>query len=488
MMQGKSRDMPSYVSSNRLGARFPTHSQMPPTLVPTPPPECPSPRNTTPSRNHRTPPRSPRSPPHSPEWIYRRPKSPLSTPLSRSPSSSRSATPTPASIQRGWSLPQTGSAGVKAPTEIGEENHSPVHSPFWTAILQQRGSYQSRSTPTLLSTPPGKLQRHPSSSSQKSSRSNTRPEHIQIKRERTGSSTSTASSSMSSLPHTPSPSPTQRSANYSHHDIRCKTPTKSILTITPRRTSSISTKNSSTNKSVTFDDMPTVRYASGREFQDSHRQGWLYSLDMDMGMDVDDMEMDSNGDTIEESMGRCTPTPVKDKHGIKKFLTLPGLPRRMHSRSEKKRPDISGPFALSPAGGVVPPPPSPPSPRLPTLQESDAPDTHYFNPTFSRDKPKSASLIGPGDIPYSYSSSSARRNASESNSHPRTPRFKSSSLIGPGDIGVLATPPSTLRTLPSQESFRSARSVKSASARSCGGGGVSRFRHWLMRMGVGVTS
>jgi len=451
----------------------------PSTTVPTPPPESSLPRSPTSSRSPRTPPRSPRSAPHSPEWIYRRPKSPLSTPLSRSPSSSRSATPTPASIQRGWSLPQTGSQRVPTSIEKDEEDHSPTHSPFWTAILQQRGSHQSRSTPTLLSTLPSKLQRRLSNSSEKSSKFRMRSQPIQI-RQRERSSSSSSSSTMSSLPHTPSP--TQCSASFSHPDTRCKSPTKSILTITPRRTSSISTKNSSTNKSVTFDDMPTVRYASGREFQEAHGQGWLYGLDMNMGVNVDDMDMDSNLHIDDDGMGRRTPTPEKDKNSIKKFLTLP-ITRR---RSEKKRPDISGPFALCPAGGV---PPLPPSPRLPTLQESEVANTAHFTPIFSRTKRKSASLISPGDIPYSYSSPSLKHNASEYNSHSHPPKFRSGSLLGPGDIRVQATPPSPpLRTLPSQESFRSTRSAKSTSGRSCGGGGMGRFRHWLMRMGIGLPS
>ncbi|KAJ7275545.1 hypothetical protein B0H12DRAFT_266063 [Mycena haematopus] len=443
------------------------------------------------------------------EWLYRRPKSPST--LSRSPSTlskspscisrsssdSRSVTPTPTRIR-----PPTGYRPRTPTPAVAEMNQSP----FWSTVVPPQ-----RSPSVRTGSPSSHGSRTPSSPSRSSpnlldfraspraQKLVPRPKLLPVQRERSGSqSSSVSTTSTSSLPRTP-PSPSiysQHSFNYPHPDTRSTTPTKSILTLTPKRSPSISTKHSSGSKSVTFDEVPAIRYTVDRvHVGDGKVRGEEWnSHTVDGGVDC--MGFDMEGMDLLEGRGTQTPTPLAKNHSgsLKRFLTL----RRNKS---KPRPEISGPYALAPSS-----PSSPPQPSLSQSQLSSGltPSSSFKSKSSSflvqgnvgvipsspnggtdlgfspRYKPKkSSSLIGPGDpgvLP-----DHGRFLSNKFYSHPtrlKTP--KASSITGSGSIGLLASEP-VLHALPSMESFRSERSAKST--RSCG-----RFKDWLGRIGIGVTA
>ncbi|KAJ7151525.1 hypothetical protein C8R46DRAFT_486395 [Mycena filopes] len=433
------------------------------------------------------------------EWLYRRPKSPstlsrspssLSTApssISRSPSSSRSVTPTPSRIR-----PPTGYRPRTPIPAVAEMNQSP----FWSTVVPPQrtpsvraGSASSTGSRTPSRSSPNLLDFRPRA------KKLPRPPALPIQRERSGSASSSISTtSTSSLPRTP-PSPSiysQHSFTYPHPDTRSTTPTKSILTLSPKRSPSISTKHSSASKSVKFDEVPAIRYGVDREFYvgDGRVRGeeWNSQVLSEMGLDMDGME-------ILEGRGMQTPTPLNKNHSgaLKRFLTL-----RTRTKN-KARPEISGPYALTPSSsGAAHVPPhgqsqvslgSPP-PSLITSKSSSSfvlqgdvgvipsspnggSDTG-FSPNY---KPKkSSSLIGPGDLGVLPDHGPFLSN--KFYSHPaRFKAPKAATITGAGSVGLLASEP-VLHALPSMESFRSAKST-----RSCG-----RFKDWLGRIGIGVAA
>lgn len=204
-----------------------------------------------------------------------------------------------------------------------------------------------------------------------------------------------------------------------------------------------------------------------------------------------DMDMD-----LLEGRGTQTPTPLGKNHSgaLKRFLTL----RRNKS---KARPEISGPYALAPSSPTHPSHPSEPGETQPSLG----------SPSSTPFKSKSASFLGQGDVGVIPSSPNGGTDTGSPSYKPK----KSSSLIGPGDLGVLPdhgrflstkfyshptrfhsskaasitgsgsvgllVSEPVLHALPSMESFRSERSVKST--RNYG-----RFKDWLGRIGIGVAA
>ncbi|KAJ7293821.1 hypothetical protein C8J57DRAFT_38664 [Mycena rebaudengoi] len=318
------------------------------------------------------------------EWIYRRPKSPSSlsrspstlsaspSSVSRSPSSSRSATPTPSRIR-----PPTGYRPRTPTPTVAEMNQSP----FWSTVVPPQrtasvrtGSPHSHGTRTPSRSSPNLLDFRASPRSQKLG---ARPPHLPIQRERSGSASSSISTtSTSSLPRTP-PSPSLYSQNSFSHpppDTRSTTPTKSILTLTPKRSPSISTKHSSGSKSVKFDEVPAIRYASDRELHlgDGRVRGeeWnSYVLDGEINC-MDKMDLLQERETQ-------TPTPLGKSHSgaLKRLLTL-----RTRTKN-KPRLEISGPYALAAS-----------SPGLPAQHpERAASDLSLGSPPASPLKSKSAS-------------------------------------------------------------------------------------------------
>ncbi|KAJ7785783.1 hypothetical protein B0H16DRAFT_1708028 [Mycena metata] len=439
------------------------------------------------------------------EWLYRRPRSPstlsrspsnlsnAASSISRSPSSSRSVTPTPSRIR-----PPTGYRPRTPIPAVAEMNQSP----FWSTVAppqrtpsvrtgstnSTRSRTPSRSSPNLLDfrALPNKAKKMP------------RPPVLPIQRERSGSASSISTTSTSSLPRTP-PSPSiysQHSFTYPHPDTRSTTPTKSILTLSPKRSPSISTKHSSASKSVKFDDVPAIRYGVDREFHvgDGKIRGeeWNSQV-LDGGVDCMGLDMDAM-----EGRGTQTPIPLGKNHGgaLKRLLTL-------RTRTKNKvRPEISGPYALAPSSPGSTPAHlsehgqsqvslgSPPSSSPITSKSSSSfllqgdvgvipsspnggNDTG-FSPKY---KPKkSSSLIGPGDLGVLPDHGPFLSN--KFNSHParfKTP--KAATITGSGSVGLLASEP-VLHTLPSMESFRSVKSTRS----------YGRFKDWLGRIGIGVTA
>ncbi|KAJ7480159.1 hypothetical protein B0H11DRAFT_1271152 [Mycena galericulata] len=438
------------------------------------------------------------------EWLYRRPRSPSSlsrspsslssspSSISRTPSSSRSVTPTPTRIR-----PPTGYRPQTPSPVVSEMNQSP----FWSTVVPpqrapsiRNGSPNSHGSRTPSRSSPNLLEFR---GSPKSNKLGIRPQPLPIQRERSGSeSSSISTTSTGSLPRTP-PSPSiysQHSFAYPHPDTRSTTPTKSILTLTPKRSPSISTKHSSASKSVKFDEVPAIRYAGDREFHigDGKVRGEEWNAHIFEGGDC--MGFDMEGMDLLD--GRGTPTPAGKNHSgaLKRFLTLGS--RNKH----KARPEISGPYALAPASPGLPPPSSehaesqlslisPPSSPFKSKSSSfivgqgdvgaipSSPNGGTDTPKY---KPKkSSSLIGPGDV--GVLPDHGRFLSSKFYSHPaRLKGPKAASFTGPGSVGILASEP-VLHTLPSMESFRSVRSAKST--RSCG-----RIRDWLGRIGIGVVA
>ncbi|KAJ7748533.1 hypothetical protein DFH07DRAFT_565065 [Mycena maculata] len=447
----------------------------------------------------------PRLPQRPTEWLYRRPKSPSS--LSRSPSSLSSS---PSSISRSPSSPASSRSATPTPSKIrpptGYRPHTPTppvaemnQSPFWSTVVPPQRSPSvrtgssshgsrtpSRSSPNLLDF----------RGSSKSKTIGGRPKPLPIQRERSGSvSSSISTSSTGSLPRTP-PSPSiysQHSFTYPHPDTRSTTPTKSILTLTPKRSPSISTKHSSASKSVKFDEVPAICYSGtgdrelrigdGRVRGEEWNSHVLNGAVDCMGFDMEDMDL---------LQGRGTPTPAGKTPGgsLRRFLTL-------GSRNKiKTRPEISGPYALAPSSPGLPPQPSESLSSLSSPFKSKSSSSSFIqgdvgvipsspnggtDPAFSpKYKPKKpSSLIGPGDLgvlpdhgrflqPHKFYSHPARYKAP-----------KAASVTNSGSLGLLASEP-VLHTLPSMESFRSVRSAKGT--RSCG-----RIRDWLGRIGIGVV-
>ncbi|KAK7064673.1 hypothetical protein R3P38DRAFT_2757311 [Favolaschia claudopus] len=350
----------------------------------------------------------------------------------------------------------------------------------------------SRSSPNLLEfTPPP---RPPKLASP--------PQLFPIQRERSGSQSSSASTtSSSSLPRTP-PSPSlysQHSFNHPRPDTRCTTPTKSILTLSPKRSPSISTKHSSGSKSVTFNEVPAIRYTGdrvdmgdgmvrGEEWNSKAFDGGVHC----MGFDLDGM------DPVDER-GTPTPTPTEKYSGsLKRLLTR----RRT---KHKSRPEISGPYALSAShssGSSTQPSqaaesqysfrsPTPLSARSKSstfiVQEvgvipSSPNGGHDMGPEFPLRKPiKSTSLIGPGDP--GVLADHGRFLSPKFHSHPARSKssHKAASISGSKSSAGLHTAEPVLHALPSMESFRSERSRKSSQS-------YGRFKHWLGRIGIGVTA
>ncbi|KAJ7837192.1 hypothetical protein B0H14DRAFT_1103681 [Mycena olivaceomarginata] len=455
------------------------------------------------------------------EWLYRRPKSPST--LSRSPSSlssspssisrsssdSRSVTPTPTRIR-----PPTGYRPRTPTPAVAEMNQSP----FWSTVVppQRTPSVRTGSPSSFGSrTPTGPSRSSPNlldfRASPRAQKLVPRTQVLPIQRERSGSQSSSASTtSTSSLPRTP-PSPSiysQHSFNYPHPDTRSTTPTKSILTLTPKRSPSISTKHSSGSKSVTFDEVPAIRYTGDRVHVGDGRvrgEEWN-SHTVDGGVEC---MFDMEGVDLLEGRGTQTPAPLGKTHSgsLKRFLTL----RRTKN---KPRPEISisGPYALAPSSPAPPaesqlslgPPPSAPFKSKPSSASSASfllqgsagvipsspnggTDTGCPSPKY---KPKkSSSLIGPGELgvlpAHGRFLSAAPSPAPSSRfythpARPKAPSLKAASLTGAGSVGLLASEP-VLHALPSMESFRSERSAR-GSTRS-----YARFKDWLGHIGIGVT-
>ncbi|KAJ6519324.1 hypothetical protein C8R45DRAFT_18245 [Mycena sanguinolenta] len=437
------------------------------------------------------------------EWLYRRPKSPSTlsrspSSLSRSPSSisrsssdSRSITPTPTRIR-----PPTAYRPRTPAPAVAEMNQSP----FWSTVVPPQrspsvrtgspNSYGSRTTSSPSRSSPNLLDFMAPPRAQKVG---PRSKILPIQRERSGSqSSSVSTTSTSSLPRTPPSSSiySQHSFNYPHPDTRSTTPTKSILTLTPKRSPSISTKHSSGSKSVTFDEVAAVRYTGDRVHVGKVRGEEWNSHTVDGGVDC--MGLDVEGMDLLEGRGTQTPTPLAKNHGgsLKRFLTL----RR---NKNKARPEISGPYALAPSS-----PTSPSQPPLATSQLSSGSTPSFASkssflvqgnagiipssPNGGTDlsppkyKPKkSSSLIGPGDL--GVLPDHGRFLSNKFYSHPtRFNPHKPSSITSAGSVGLLASEPA-LHALPSLESFRSERSAQST--RSYG-----RFKDWLGRIGIGVTA
>ncbi|KAJ7124832.1 hypothetical protein C8R43DRAFT_36575 [Mycena crocata] len=445
----------------------------------------------------------PRLPQRPTEWLYRRPRSPsmlsrspssLSTSpstVSRTPSSSRSVTPTPTRIR-----PPTGYRPRTPIPVVAEMNQSP----FWTTVASppqrapsiRTGSPSSRGSRTPSRSSPNLLDFR---ASPRSNKTLPRTHPIPIQRERSGSeSSSISTSSTSSLPRTP-PSPSiysQHSYTYPHPDTRSTTPTKSILTLTPKRSPSISTKHSSASKSVKFDEVPAIRYAGDREFHigDGRVRGeeWNSHV-LDGGVDCMGFDMD-----VLEGTGTQTPTPVGKNHSgaLKRFLTL-----RTRNKN-KTRPEISGPYALAPSSpglssaslepaesqfSLGSPPSSPFKSKSSSFIEGEVgviPSSPNGGTDTGKYRPKkSSSLLSSGDV--GVLPDHGRFLSNKFYSHPtRFHSSKAASVSGSGSVGLLTSEP-VLHALPSMESFRSVRSTKST--RSCG-----RFRDWLGRIGIGVVA
>ncbi|KAF7367332.1 hypothetical protein MSAN_00795500 [Mycena sanguinolenta] len=325
-----------------------------------------------------------------------------------------------------------------------------------------------------------------------------RPKILPITRERSGSqSSSVSTTSTSSLPRTP-PSPSiysHHSFSYPHPDTRSTTPTKSILTLTPKRSPSISTKESSGSKSVTFDEVPAVRFTGDRvHVGDGKVRGEEWnSHTIDGGVDC--MGFDMEGMDLLEGRGTQTPTPLAKNHSgsLKRFLTL----RRTKT---KPRPEISGPYALAPSSPTASSPPQSPlaanqlsSGSTPSFASKSSsflvpgnvgiipsspnggPDL-VSSPKYKPKKP--SSLIGPGDL--GVLPDHGRFLSNKFYSHPaRFNPHKPSSIASSGSVGLLASEPA-LHALPSLESFRSERSAKSTRS-------YRRLKDWLGRIGIGVT-
>ncbi|KAJ6604126.1 hypothetical protein DFH09DRAFT_299964 [Mycena vulgaris] len=444
----------------------------------------------------------PRLPQRPTEWLYRRPRSPSalsrspsslsSSPssVSRTPSSSRSVTPTPSRIR-----PPAGYRPHTPISPVAEMNQSPFWStvaPLQRAPSVRTGSPSSHGSRTPSRSSPNLLEFSGSPRSKKLGR----PHVLPVQRERSGSeSSSISTTSTSSLPRTP-PSPSiysQHSFTHPHPDTRSTTPTKSILTLSPKRSPSISTKHSS--KSVKFDEA-AVRY-TGDQFHigDGRVKGEEWNSHILDGGDCMGFDMDSTD--LFEGRGTQTPTPLGKTHSgaLKRFLTL-----RTRNKN-KPRPEISGPYALAPSSPGLPPQPpehaesqlslgSPPfkskSASASFLVQGDVgviPSSPNggtgtgFPPKYKPQKP--SSLIGPGDL--GVLPDHGRFLSTKFYSHPvRSKSAKAASLTGSGSVGLLASEP-VLHALPSMESFRSVRSAKST--RSYG-----RFRDWLGRIGIGVVA
>ncbi|KAJ7071384.1 hypothetical protein C8F01DRAFT_1110322 [Mycena amicta] len=421
----------------------------------------------------------PPSPPRPTEWLYRRPRSPST--LSRSPSSlssSRSVTPTPSRLRGG--RPHT-------PAAVAEMNMSPFYSTVVPPVKRspsirtgspalRRPSTPSRSSPNLLEfrgSPRAKTLPHPTSAAAHSQRAST-----------------------SSFPRTP-PSPSL----YSQHsfapplpETRATTPTRSILTQSPKRSPSTSTKHSGTSKSVKFDEL-APRYSGDHKatIGDGKVRGEEWNSRLVEGVDCIGMGDENDLDA---------PVPAKPHGALKRFLTL-------RTRKNKPRPEISGPFALSPTTGsptgTISPAAHRPldaetqslfgvgsTPASPFRYRAPAASTSSFlqnDASSLASKPKKAytsSLLSSDElgvvperfhtpIANKFYSSPARFKA------PPPSASKASSIADFGSTtfgtGTSETRP-VLHALPSMESFRSVKST-----RSC-----NRFRGWLGRIGIGVAA
>nr|GAT57542.1 predicted protein [Mycena chlorophos] len=490
------------------------------------------------------------TPPRPTEWLYRRPRSPSSlsrspsslsqspSSISRSTSSSRSVTPTPSRLRC-----PTGSR-PHTPTAVTEMNISPFYS---TVIAPVKRS------PSIRTGSPASRQGRPSTPSRSSpnllefrgaTRAKTlpiRPQLLPIHRERSGSASSiSTTSSTSSLPRTP-PSPSL----YSPHSFaqplplplpseqqpstRATTPTRSILAQSPKRSASISTKHSSrsASKSVKFDcnnefvpaPIPMAiipRYTGDHKetFGDGKVRGeeWNSRLVESFDDDERDHEHDVFGGGPVSVAAHVTTAsgassaPPKSPGALKRFLTL----RSTRSKT-KARPEISGPYALSPTGagsagtspvaaahrpldhdetqslfGVSSSPfryrSAPASASTASFGNLNAKGTHNKAPSLM-----STCTTDDGDSRYptanKFHSHPTRRlrsattpSSSSSTSHSHGHGHKAASIADMGSIGE-SRPAPTLHTLPSMESFRSARSCN-----------PSRLRGWLGRIGIGMAA
>ncbi|KAF7306496.1 hypothetical protein MIND_00440900 [Mycena indigotica] len=458
-------------SSNPLGRKTRNTSSRPETPPSSPDEPLPAtpPRNgfysATPSiQEEETVPASPRPT----EWLYRQPRSPSSlsrspsslsrTPssISRSASSTRSVTPTPSRMR---TRPHT-------PNAVTEMNKSPFYSTVVppsprSPSIRTRPSTPSRSSPNLL-----EFRGSPRTKA-------SRPQLLPIHRERSGSASSlSTNSSTSSLPRTP-PSPSLYSQHYPLPETRATTPTRSILAQSPKRSASISTKHS-TSKSVKFNEFIS-RGDHQATVGDGAVRGEEWNSRLVEGFDVD----------VDVFGSAPVAQPTK---GLKRFLTM-GRSRTKH----KSRPEISGPFALSattPTG-------------TPTHHPPDAETQSLFGVGFAPSSP--FRYRAPPSASASVSSFLA---TSSEDAH--APRSKKAYLFNSDELGAVpenrffsapsaskatsfadlrhrhhhvhtrdaSAPVLHMHTLPSMESFRSAKSTRSCSH--------NRLRGWLGRIGIGA--
>ncbi|TFK40898.1 hypothetical protein BDQ12DRAFT_720634 [Crucibulum laeve] len=464
--------------------RTPPRSSFSASLLPSPP--LTPPRRDSPSRASPT------------EWIYRQPRtppkprprnvSPASAPRPRPRPQTGYQAPTVASLSRSASNSSTRSnktIGAHTRGRVDASNNGTA--PFWSTILRPR-SRSERSIP-LLKTIPSQpqivlaptLPTYAISTLSTSTMSSTASKPIDIRPPSitsTLSSTSASTATSSSRPGTPTsplfPPPSSPYVCHKFHrpyhrryatdptqdprlpplSASCP-PSKSILT----RTSSISTKNSSTaasNKSVKFVEMATVHYAStGYWDVKTLDQPPINDESITMGVDMDGMDMDISTES-QTALGKdltfaedgedvrlnrdemrelhcMTPTPEREKSkSLKRFVSLsrklPSAPISSET-APQERPSISGPYALGAFSGLTPPTQS----------------TKSFKCQLS--KPNARASTSPyGGVP--------------------------------------------LRTAPSLESFRSAKSYGGKSVRSLGSvkstASTRGFRSWLSRLGMGA--
>ncbi|TFK30698.1 hypothetical protein FA15DRAFT_662723 [Coprinopsis marcescibilis] len=274
-------------------------------ILPTPP--------TTPTRSHANRVGLHESPS---EWLYRRPKNPVTPRGSPCSPSALSSSITLHQIPSSKSLARTQSSSSNtastATVRLDEDDRKSAKSktgegPFWATVFRPR-SRSVRSIP-LLKTIPSQLEvtLHPptfpsDAEGSNSSSSLVRPIRISKKPPSISSTLSSASSHSSSRPETPiTPSEPSLSRGFHHRryasnptysssrvpPLSSSCPSKSILT----RTSSISTNKdsiSTANKSVKFVEVPTVHYASAGYWD----LETVDRMDVDEGSAIDGMGMD----------------------------------------------------------------------------------------------------------------------------------------------------------------------------------------------------
>ncbi|KAJ7596598.1 hypothetical protein C8J56DRAFT_291462 [Mycena floridula] len=337
------------------------------------------------------------------EWIYRRPKSPGSSPSNPSPVRTQVRRATISSTR-----PSTGYFSAPLPDNQEQACSS---APFWSGVLRTRTRAERAAKgvplPQLMlvdPSPPRSANASPLTTCSSLTDSPT-------------------ASSSSSSPDTPTSLPNLRYAEKSYRrryqdfsfdstsstntiTSKLSSPSKSILTRTSsstskpasisssrpscsgRKQSFASSASSGTGKSVKFVEMPTVHYAAvgywdfDEEQQEEETQGIdLDGMDFqppgrisptkrDLGQDVDIFAVGAptwlhpeTGHPWNSREDMCsTPTPESERErpaGLRKFVNI----KRNQSKipAGGSRPSISGPFALGSqptASPVLPPPPA----------------------------------------------------------------------------------------------------------------------------------